>query len=218
MSTLPQPDWTILIATIGQRRDRFKRLLDVLLPQLDRHDGKVTICAFYNNGERPLGHVRQDLVEHATSTYVSFIDDDDEVPEYFVDDVVTCLKDDVDYVGWQMQCYVDGRALKPTYHSVRYHHWWDDGRGFYRDISHLNPIRRRLAMLADFRRGDPPEDVSWATQLRGLVLTECYIDKVMYHYHASSTDSTWRQERRLTSRPQLEIDHPSFTYHPASGR
>jgi hypothetical protein len=208
--------WTILVATLGQRVTRFERLLSQLLPQTESHDGRVTVCALYNHGERPLGDVRQSLVEHATSDYVSFVDDDDELPDYFVDEVVARLGD-VDYVGWQMQCYADGTTLKPTYHSLRYSHWWDDAAGYYRDVSHLNPIRIELARRGDFRRGAPPEDVSWVDQVRPHVRTEAYVDRIMYHYHASSGDTTWRGdgiERVWHLRPL--IDHPNFTYHPES--
>lgn len=209
--------WTILVATLGQRAARFERLLSQLLPQLDAADGKVTLCAFYNHGEHPLGSIRQALLTHATSDYVSFVDDDDELPDYHVAEVLARLDGVVDYVGWQMQCYVDGVALKPTYHSLRYDRWYDDGAGYYRDVSHLNPVRRELALRADFRRGDPPEDVAWSTQVRPYVKTEAYVDRVMYHYRSSSTDSTWRGtgvERVWHLRPYVE--HPYFSYHPGS--
>lgn len=212
--------WTILIATLGQRATRFRRLLDVLLPQLDAHGGTVRVCALYNNGERPLGHVRQALIDHAETTYVSFIDDDDLVPSYYVDEVASRLDGVVDYVGWQMQCYVDDRTLLPTYHSLRYARWHHDDRGYYRDVSHLNPIRTELARYGDFRRGDPPEDVSWVQQVRPYVQTEAYVDKVMYYYHSSSTDTTWRRGTRLRRGRNVKcrVDHPYFSYHPESSR
>jgi hypothetical protein len=210
------PTWTILVATLGQRAARLERLLTQLLPQTEPHDGAVTVCALYNHGERGLGAVRQDLVDHATSTYVSFVDDDDEVPGYFVDEVLPLL-DGVDYVGWQLQCYVNDAPLKPTYHSLRYDRWHDDARGYYRDVSHLNPVRTELARRADFRRGLPPEDVSWVDQLRPHVRTEHYVDKVMYHYRSSPADSTWRGvgvDRVWHRRPTIE--HPNFSWHPGS--
>lgn len=209
--------WTVLIATLGQRAARFERLLTQLLPQLEPHDGAVTVCALYNHGERDLGTVRQELVEHATSTYVSFVDDDDELPDYHVAEVMTRLDGVVDYVGWQLQCYVNGTTLNPTYHSLRYRRWYHDRRGYYRDVSHLNPIRRELALRADFRRGQPPEDVSWVDQVRPHVRTESYVDKVMYRYHSSSSDSTWGGvgvERVWHRRPI--VSHPYFSYHPGS--
>lgn len=209
--------WTILVATLGQRGDRFQRLLDQLLPQLDAAGGKVTLCALYNHGERPLGYVRHALLRDVTSTYVSFVDDDDEVPDYFVTEALARMDGVVDYVGWRMQCYVDGVTLKPTYHSLRYTSWWDDLEGYYRDVSHLNPVRTTLAQLGDFRRGVPPEDVAWADQVRPHVRTESYVDKVMYHYRSSSSDSTWRGsgiQRATTAR--YDVDHPYFSYHPES--
>lgn len=215
--TSGNPTWTILVATLGQRAARFERLLAVLLPQVERHGDDVTVCAYYNHGERPLGEVRQALVEHATSAYVSFVDDDDELPEYHVDEVLSRLDGEVDYVGWRMQTYVDGRPLKPTFHSIRYTRWFDDARGYYRDVSHLNPIRRDVALRADFRRGSPPEDVSWADQVRPHVRSEAYVDRVMYHYRSSPNDSTWRGDgiaRVVDGRPI--VNHPNFSYHPGS--
>jgi glycosyltransferase involved in cell wall biosynthesis len=208
--------WTILVATLGQRAERLERLLGQLLPQLDAHDGAVTVCALYNHGERGLGAVRQDLVEHATSTYVSFVDDDDEVPDYFVTEVLARLDGRVDYVGWRMQCYVDGVPLKPTFHSLRYDRWHDDADGFYRDVSHLNPVRAELARLADFRRGSPPEDVSWADQVRPHVRTEAYVDRVMYHYRSSSADSTWRGDGVSRVGARSSVTHPYLSWHPGS--
>lgn len=208
--------WTILVATLAQRAARLERLLTTLLPQVEAADGDVTVCALYNNGETGLGTVRQALLDHATSTYVSFVDDDDELPEYHVSEVLSRLGD-VDYVGWQMQCYVDDVPLKPTYHSLRYTGWSEDAHGYYRDVSHLNPIRTEVARRGDFRRGAPPEDVSWADQVRPHVRTEAYVDRVMYHYRSSSVDSTWRGDGiRPTWHLRPAVSHPYFSYHPRS--
>lgn len=197
-----KPVWSILVATLGQRHERFKRLVDILEPQLDEANGAVELVAYWNIGETSLAEIRQRLVEDARGMYTSFIDDDDTVPYYFVNEVLTGIEKFYvdhehmypDYVGWQMQTYTDGEPLKPTFHSLRYDHWWDDIAGYYRDVSHLNPVlsRRVLAAGASFRRAQPPEDVAWADQLRGHLNTEAYVDRVMYHYHASSSDSTWR--------------------------
>lgn len=209
-----KPTWTILVATIGQRANRFERLLNQLMPQVDRHSGAVIVSALWNNGERPLAEVRQDLLDHAQSEYISFVDDDDVLPNYFVDEVVKRL-DGVDYVGWRMQCYYNGVTLKPTFHSLRYDHWWDDEIGYYRDVSHLNPVRTALAKQVSFRVGTPPEDVSWADRMRGLLVTEHYVDQIMYHYHSSSADSTWHPGS-VTGGDYQRVQHgsPYFSYHP----
>lgn len=197
-----KPIWSILVATLGQRWERFHRLVNILTPQLEQVDGAVELIAYWNVGERPLAEIRQTLMDSASGTYSSFIDDDDTVPYYFIAEVLGAIESGyrtngdeyVDYVGWQMQTYVDGAPLKPTFHSLKYDRWSDDLVGYYRDVSHLNPVlRRRLVESgADFTRTQPPEDVAWSDQLRGHLKTESYVDRVMYHYHSSTTDSTWQ--------------------------
>ena len=236
-----QPLWTILVPTIGRRRAQFRRLVIELLAQAEPRLGQVRVLAFYNQGEHPLAQVRQALVQAATGTYVSFVDDDDWVPDFYVQQVRTAIHDHAsweikdavvgdlrigsgtlhmlpDQVGWRMQHYSDGHPSKPTYHSLEYGGWYEDEKGYYRDISHLNPIRRELALQVDFRDGNPPEDVSWANAMRGRVLTEARVsyEYPMYHYY-SSGDSTWRpgSVKHDGGRRPL-VEHPLFDWHPDS--
>lgn len=227
-----KPVWSILVATLGQRRTRFKRLVDVLAPQLAQHNGAVELVAYWNVGEVPINVIRQALVDDARGAYISFIDDDDLVPYYYTDEVIDAIARYhvahdryVDYVGWQMQTYIDGEPLKPTFHSLRYDRWWDDAAGYYRDISHLNPIRLGCVLDAgaDFRKVDLPEDVNWSAQLRGHVRTEEYIDRVMYQYQASTSDSTWqpgagRPKPGEVVMPPIELPSKFMRYHQYEGR
>jgi hypothetical protein len=207
--------WSILIATLARREDKLNLLLSDLGPQID---GQVEIVAYRNHGEHPLGHIRQSLVEAAEGEYISFVDDDDRVPEYYVSEMLPLL-DGVDYIGFRMQAYLNDVPYKPTFHSLRYQGWSEDADGFYRDTSHLNPVRTALARQCDFRRTDPPEDVAWADQMRALAITEHYIDRVMYHYYSSSYDSAWRPGHEQpsglpTDLPAVHV--PNFRWHPAS--
>lgn len=212
------PKWTILIATLGQRADRLRQLLDVLMPQVDAMHGVVRVIALRNNGELPLADIRQALVECADSDYLSFIDDDDMVPDYFVKRVVPLL-DGVDQVGWRMQCVQDGVRLKPTYHSLRYDGWSEDVDGYYRDVSHLNPIKTELAQKVDYRSTRPPEDVAWTGLIRPHVRTEHYIDDCMYEYRADSRDSMWAPGSATPGQyERVEVASPWFTWHPWSSQ
>lgn len=209
--------WSILIATLGRRSTKLRRLLGEFAPQMPT-DRSVEVIAYRNHGEKPLAEIRQALVEDAQGQYISFVDDDDHLPDYYIPEVLTRL-DGVQYVGWQMQAYQDGQPLKPTFHSLRYGRWYEDNSGYYRDVSHLNPVLIELARKVDFRRGLPPEDVSWVDQMRHFVTTEHYIDRVMYHYYASSADSAWRPGTETTPEviePLPAVRHPWFRWHPAS--
>lgn len=210
------PAWTILIATLGRRKPKLERLLSWLLPQVDAACGQVTIEALWNHGERPICQVRQDLLDHATARYVSFVDDDDAVSDRFVRRVLPLLDGNVHYIGWRMRCFIDGRPLIPTFHSLRYRSWTQDARGFYRDISHINPVRRDLTAGTSFCAGWP-EDSSWAAQMRGRLRTERFIEEEMYFYRCNTADSVQlgRPEvRHDVERP--EVGSPWFSWHPAS--
>jgi hypothetical protein len=216
----PAASWTILIPTVGQRATLFARLLDVLLPQTLPYQGRVRVLGYWNNGEPALPAIRQALLEAAPGEYVSFVDDDDLVPTYYVADTMAALTHHPDYVGWQVQYHVDGEPRAVCYHSLRFRSWYEADGALYRDISHINPVRADLARRADFRRARRgwAEDRVWAHQLRGRLRTEVYLNKVMYLYLWSAQTSVWRNPQRLRGvglhRPT--VDHPNFGWHPDS--
>ena len=135
------------------------------------------------------------MIEGAMSEYICFVDDDDLVADDYVSTILPLL--DRDYVGFRVQCYMDGAPFSKTFHSLKYDRWWNDEHGYYRHISHLNPIRRELALLAPME-GGVGEDHRWADRLyaTGKVRTEHFIDRVMYHYYSRivKNDAAFRWE------------------------
>ncbi len=219
------PTWSILIATLGERRAVFERLMGALLPQLDQAGGRVRVTAWHNNGRPSLPVIRQKMVRAAPGEYVSWIDDDDLVPDYFVGQGLAALETRPDYVGFDVQCYSNGRPTAISHHALKYGGWYNEGGGHYRDLSHINPIRRELALLADFSRtpAGQPEDRAWATQLRrtGKVRTEVVVDRIMYHYQYCTSKvvgqgSRWQQPNRIHrgETDRSPINHPYFSWSP----
>ena len=207
---------SILIPTLLERQDRFQMLVErTLCPQLKKFDGEVEVIAYFNNGERPLAHIRQDLMEEARGEYVCFVDDDDQVPPYYVEKILKAIESKPDYVGWRMQAYWDMKKLKPTFHSLKYESWSEDSKGFYRNTSHLNPIRRELALKEKFRFiKDKPEDQRWASAIAKHLKTEEYIDDVMYHYYHVPKESRWAGAYHNADGKRAPIKCAAFRYHP----
>ncbi len=210
--------WSILVATLARRSDLLARVMSDLAPQMP--PGGVEVVAYRNHGEIPLCDIRQALVEDAHGDYLCFVDDDDRLPPYYVDMVLPLLDGTVDYVGWRMQAYVHGQPLKPTYHTLDAGGWWETDQAYYRDVSHLNPVRTELARCCDFRRGVVPEDVSWSDQMRTYVKTQHLCgDQIMYHYYAT-TDSTWHPGHEPawdgTAEPLPDYGWGWFRWHGAS--
>jgi hypothetical protein len=213
------PLWSILIPTIGQRERLLLRLLDVLMPQVDAVDGAVRVLAWRNNGSPHIGEIRDLLLHDAGTEYVSFIDDDDLVPEYYVTEVLRALESRPDHVGFQLEYSTDGAGHEIVDHSLRHHRWHRGYDGMLRrDFTHIDPIRRDLAMRGTFRcRPGRAEDRYWVKQVRPHLSTEAYIDKIMYHYLWRRDTSAWQNPAAIVpkaGRPQIES--PYFSWHPRS--
>jgi hypothetical protein len=176
--------WEILILTMPSRYEFLRHLMMCLAPQCAGNP-IVSIRIRTCDPKYTLGENREMLRRASEAHYVSFCDDDDLVSTDYISSVLPPLLDGVDYVGFNVQCYIDGEPLeKVTRHSLRYEGWYEDETGYYRDISHINPIRRDLALLESMEGGHG-EDVRWADRMRarGVLKTERYIDRVLYHYY-----------------------------------
>jgi len=215
------PTWTILVPTLGERSVLFSSLMGGLLPQTDAWGGRVTVRGWFNNGRPSLPAIRQRLVEQAESDYISFVDDDDLVAPYFVDEVMSALDLWPDYVGFQVQCYSDNRPTAVAYHALEHGGWINLPDRYLRDISHINPMRTKIAKTADFRQTRPgaPEDRAWVTQLRrgGLLKSEVTVSRIMYHYLYSTSrkpgqGSRWQTSARIHTGQRPQVDHPHFTW------
>jgi len=195
--------WNILILSQPDRARFLARLLAVLKPQIEEHPDIEVITRMFDSS-LDLGANRQAMLNVASGTYVCFVDDDDLIPASYISTIYPLL-DGVDYIGFQLQYFADGVKQNPTYHSLRYKDWNADRNGAYRDISHVNPIRRELALLVPMSGGFG-EDERWARALRkkNVVKTEHYVNSVMYYYYFRSDKRSMNPAAQVTNRPQLE--------------
>lgn len=209
-----KPRLSILIATIGRRNEKFQGLLKELLTQAE---GKpVEIVAYWNNGEASIGDIRQDLLKEAEGEYVCFIDDDDGIPDYYIPEILMALGKD--YVGFEVELFEKDQKMPRVFHSIKYGIWHQDDEGYYRGVTHLNPIKRKLALKGKFNKAGSGEDEWWAVKVTPHVRTENYINKIMYYYHHDADDSSFvttsRGAKHTYERPGIE--HPQFRWHPKS--
>lgn len=177
--------WTIAILTVPGKRDHlFNRVYNMLARQIGDRDIELLVAS----GPDSVAAKRQWCLDNAQGEYFNFVDDDDLVSKHYVDTIYPLL-DGVDYIGFRLQLYIDGAAQKPTFHSLKYDRWWEDQHGYYRNVSHLNPMRIDIARAGRFIDGYG-EDRRWAQQV--FPRSEHFIDKVMYHYYFSPGQSlTW---------------------------
>jgi len=186
--------WSILILTQPSRADFLCRLMERLSPQVARYPDVEIVTALFDK-RFSMGKNRAMMIEAAAGEYVNFVDDDDLVAGDYVVSIRPLL-DGVDYIGFLAKLYNDGIYCgKLSYHSLLYKGWFTNDYGYFRDISHLNPIRRVLAISGEMgdHEGLEFEDLMWARRLRsqGIVKTEHFIPRPMYfaYYRSDKTDS-----------------------------
>lgn len=181
--------WSILILTMPQRREMRDRLLAVLRPQLLGHEQEIELLIREVPGAA-VGMGREMLRLLALGEYISHIDDDDVVSEDYVESILPML-DGVDYVAFKVAMVHDGVFSYIEDRGLCFGGVHNDGMNVhYRDISHLCPVKRELALKVPMY-GVPGEtstshceDSRWADEMRSakILRTEHRIDKVLYHY------------------------------------
>lgn len=210
--------WEILIPTVVDRGEKFTRLIDVLAPQVEKYKGDIQVTVFWNNYEHELSRLRQMIIESATGEYTNFIDDDDLVADNYCDSIYPLL-DGVDYIGFRVGFYQNGQKQKPVIHSITCEGWYDNGEGFYRRGTLINPTKREIMLKAGFKNSDYhkgiPEDITYHNNVDKLLKTEHFVDDEM-HIYLPTDDHAWSRfegEKELPPRPKLP---KYFNFHPGS--
>lgn len=207
------PTWDVLISTIPHRDAKLRELL----AEFDRQwQPGFGVRMLRDNIQRPAleSHgKRHDLVHSSTADYVCDVDDDDWISPDYVPAIMEALQSRPDYVGFQANYTRDGAQCAVARHSLEYDGYekhYAHSEFWTRDITHLNPIRRELALLADWN-GKIDED--WSAQLRetGQVKTQVMIDRIMYYYRATSIDAFYTPRAPWTDPLDPLPDYPWLT-------
>ncbi len=175
---------SILICSLWKRAGDFARLLNVLDQQLTN---EVEILTDVDNGEVTTGVKRNRLLQKAKGKYVVFIDDDDLVPHYYIEEILKASKSDADCFAINGTITTDGKNERKWYISkdLPYKESLENGNKIYlRYPNHITTIKREIAQQFLFPDKVHGEDYDWATQLHksGLIKTEFKIEKPMYYY------------------------------------
>lgn len=208
--------WQILICTQPSRTEMLQQLFSILQPQLNalglHRFGEVEVL-IDNNTHDPsrIGDDRESLRQKADAEYISFLDDDDLISPTFVSEILPLL-DGVHQVGFPVKMFDDKQPILDAYLSLQHKNWHNDCNGFYRDLSHICPMRRELALAAPMAGGFG-EDARWAADMRKLAIvkTEHYIQEPMYYYlirskknDAKDARDPWRLEMIERLRAETE--------------
>jgi glycosyltransferase involved in cell wall biosynthesis len=181
---------SILICSLNSRKNYLDRLLNILEKQLT---DEVEVLVDLDNGEKSIGEKRNFLLEKAEGEYITFIDDDDTVPNYYVSEILEGIKENPDVIGIHLIMDSDGKRAERTYHSLKYQNWYQEvdvdnfnRQKYYRNPNHLNPVKREIALKVKFPNINNGEDRAYSMNILPLLQKEYYIPIPMYFYEYRS--------------------------------
>ncbi len=174
---------SILICRLPTREETWRQLREVLVPQVDRPEVEVLT----DNNAGSIGAKRQRLLERAEHEYVAFIDDDDLVPDDYVERILSALEGGEDCCSLRGIITTDDRDPRPFIHSLEFKVWEEHGGVYYRPPNHLNAVKRALALQVGFPDQSHGEDRAYSEALRPLLQTEADpgADPLYYYRYVS---------------------------------
>lgn len=187
---------SILICILPNRPERlqaFRELMDVLRPQVEKYADRVELRLHDAGPAMPTGQKRQELLIQSHGDYVVYIDDDDMVPAYYVEEMLKAIDQGPDCVGINGTMTTDGQhetvwRLSKDYANLDK---VENGRTvYYRHTNHITAVRRDIALRAGFPDKSNAEDKHYSDRL--ILRTEVKIDPPMYWYRFSKKNKTYK--------------------------
>ena len=182
---------SILIPTIFDRSESYNDLVNELFRQKTFYPNEVEVCtditAKVRDGGDSIGKKRNRLIRNASGKYIAFIDDDDTVASDYVETLMEAIKTNPDCVSLRGVITWNDANPELFEHSIKYKGWSTTNNPikYERTPNHLSCIKKDIAKQFKFEEINQGEDHLWSKQIQdsGLLKTEAYIDKVLYHYH-----------------------------------
>lgn len=182
---MTQPILSILICSIWKRAGMLASLLSNLEEQIERLGviNLVEVRMSCDNGETPIGTKRNVLMEQATGKYSVFVDDDDKLPDYYIEEILKAAESDADCFAISGVMITNGSLENYWEISKDFEYCTkkeENGNEWYqRHPNHITPIRREIAVQFKFPDVYQFEDYNWACQIKnsGLIKTEFKIVK-----------------------------------------
>jgi hypothetical protein len=184
------PVLSILIPSIPSRVEKY------LLPLFKKLEGQaenrpVEILSLLDNKKRSIGLKRQSLVSEARGEYITFVDDDDDVSDDYVDQILRARAGALfapDVITFDQVSSIDGKPFKVSFglNNVNQEAGWLEVDKKYRDIQrrpfHVCAWRRAIADGLEFPDASYGEDWYWAENMCKRAMTEIHIDSVLHFY------------------------------------
>lgn len=184
---------SILICSLTSREHQLRSLMQHLYNQIGARVDEVEIITLIDNKEKSTGFKRQNLLELAKGEYVAFIDDDDWVYDYYIDEMLKACESGADCFAINGIMTTDGQHEVKWYLSKDFKN--EDGREngktvYLRHTNHITGVKRSIALAAGFPDKSNAEDKYYSDRL--ILKTQHVIERPMYHYKFSTQNKQYK--------------------------
>ena len=173
---------SILICSLFSRKEKLASLLENLDSQITND---VEILINIDKKEKSTGQKRNELVAQAKGKYIVFIDDDDVVPDYYIQEMLKACLSDMDCIAINGIMTTDGKdeiawRLSKDNPNITI---TENGKNIYlRKTNHITAVKREHAIKAPFPNKSNAEDKAYSDAVNVFLKTEYTIALPMYHY------------------------------------
>ena len=173
---------TICVCSLMSRTINFLpnmlRKLDIQTK--DRLD--VEVLVLIDNKKRSVGTKRNEMVNIAQGKYITFIDDDDDISSFYVNELIEAIdNNNVDVINFISIVSLNGGEFKPMYFSILNKRNYHNDQQYFRSPNHLMCVRTELAKQTPYvTKGY--EDFKYMADLLPKLKTEYNINEILYKY------------------------------------
>lgn len=176
---------SILICTLNEPYsiDMLKRLRNILDPQIERYKQDVELLIHDAGRFMPTGTKRNELIKICEGDYFCFIDCDDLIASYYLDEIMKGIERGVDVIT--MQGWMTTNNKNRADWTIKLGSEYVERNGhYYRWPNHLSVMKKSLVEHVKFPDIWVQEDYIWSKKIRDLNLlkTEYHIQEKIYHY------------------------------------
>ena len=176
-------DVSFLIPSIPGRESSLARLTQSIHEKMARlaPSLRYTINLGFDNREMSIGMKRQRLVQESKAKYSTFIDDDDEITDEYIEDMRETIAGSypVMRLRGRIDPYTFTHSLENTLKGAMAR-----DTVFLRPPNHLNPMMTDVAKLIHFKDALRGEDLDWTIRMSrtGFLTSEYKSDDSRIHY------------------------------------
>lgn len=181
------PKLSIIILTIEKRENFFNRLMNLLVWQREQlsNPDDVEFVVIKDNGENSTGVKSNMGIAAAKGEYVCRFDDDDVPTDVYLKKQLEVANSGADCGEFNGLYFLNGKYDRPFIHSIKYDHWWQDDKFYYRTPNHLSAVKKSLIIDIPYPDKYEGEDGTWAMDVykSGRLKNEYPVKETLYLYY-----------------------------------